>query len=160
MDTVGNFIFLGSKINEDGDCSHEIKRCLLLGGKATTHLDSILKIRDITLLTKVCLVKYGFSSSHVSMWDLDYKGNWVSNNWYFQAVVLKKTPKSPLDCKEIKPVNSKGNKSGIFTRKTDAEAPVPILRYLMQRADSLKKILILERLKARGVETAKYKILE
>ena len=67
MDTVGNFIFLGSKINEDGDCSHEIKRCLLLGRKATTHLDSILKIRDITLLTKVCLVKYGFSSSHVSM---------------------------------------------------------------------------------------------
>ena len=61
------------------------------------------------------------------MWDLDYKGNWVSNNWYFQIVVLEKTPKSPLDCKEIKPVNSKGNQSGIFIRKTDAEAPVPIL---------------------------------
>ena len=57
METVTDFLFLGSKITADGDCSHEIKRCLLLGGKAITNLDSVLKCRDITLLTKVCLVK-------------------------------------------------------------------------------------------------------
>ena len=68
METVTDFIFLDSKITADGDCSHEIKRCLLLGRKAMTNLDSILKSRDITLPTKVCLVQgYGFSSSHVWM---------------------------------------------------------------------------------------------
>ena len=67
-ETVSDFIFLGSKITADGDCSHEIKRCLLLGRKVITNLDSILKSRDITLLTKVCLSQsYGFSSSHVWM---------------------------------------------------------------------------------------------
>ena len=67
METVRDFIFLGSKITADGDCSHEIKRCLLLGRKVMTNLDSILKSRDITLLTKVRLSSqsYGFSSSHV-----------------------------------------------------------------------------------------------
>ena len=69
METVTDFIFLGSKITVDGDCSHEIKRCLLLERKVMTHLDSILKSRDIALLTKIHLVKaiYGFSSSHVWM---------------------------------------------------------------------------------------------
>ena len=68
METVRDFIFLGSKITADGDCSHEIKRCLLLGRKAMTNLDSILKSRDVTLLTNVCLVKaIVFSSSHVWM---------------------------------------------------------------------------------------------
>ena len=68
METVADFLFLGSKITADGDCTHEIKRCLLLGRRAVTNLDSILKSRDITLLTKVCLVKaYGFSSGHVWM---------------------------------------------------------------------------------------------
>ena len=72
METVRDFIFLGSKITADGDCSHKIKRCLLLGRKAMTNLDRILKSRDITLLTKVHLVKsYGFSSSDIWMWDLD-----------------------------------------------------------------------------------------
>ena len=67
MYTMTDFIFLGSKITEDGDCSHEIKRCLLLGRKAMTSLDSILKSRDITFLTKVHIKSYGFSSSHVWM---------------------------------------------------------------------------------------------
>ena len=69
METVTNFIFLGSKITADGACSHEIKRCLLLGRKAITNLDSVLKSRDITLPTKVCMTSqsYGFSSSHVWM---------------------------------------------------------------------------------------------
>ena len=79
MKTVTDFIFLGSKITADGDCSHGIKRCLLLGRKAFTNLDSILKSRDVTLLTKVHLVKAMifafcfFSSSHVWVWELDYK---------------------------------------------------------------------------------------
>ena len=73
VETVLDFILLGSKITADGDCSHEIKRCLFLGRKVMNNLDSILKTRDITLSTKVHLVKAVFSSSHVWMWELDYK---------------------------------------------------------------------------------------
>ena len=101
METVTDFIFLGSQITTDGDCSHEIKRCLLLGRKVMTNLDSILKSRDITLPTKVHLVKAMVSSNHVWMWELDYKESWVPKNWSFWTVVLEKTLKSPLDCKEI-----------------------------------------------------------
>ena len=72
-ETVTDFLFLGSKITADGDCSHEIKSCLLLGRKAMTNIDSILKSRDIALPTKVCLVSYGFSSGHEWMWELDHK---------------------------------------------------------------------------------------
>jgi len=75
-----DFIFLGSKITAHGDWSHEIKRRLLLGRKAMTNLDSILKRRDITLLTKVHIVSYGFSSSHVWMWELDHKESWAPKN--------------------------------------------------------------------------------
>ena len=101
-ETARDFIFLGSKITADGDCSHEIKRCLLLGRKVMTNLDSILKSRDITLPTKVHLVKtMVFSSSHIQMWELDYKESWAPKNWCFWAVVLEKTLESPLDCKEI-----------------------------------------------------------
>ena len=124
----GNFIFLGPKSTADGDCSHEIKRRLLLGRKAMTNLDSILKIRDITLLTKVHLVQsYDFSSSHVWMWELDYKESWAPTNWCFWTVVLEKTLESPLDSKEIQPVHPKGNQSWIFIGRTDAEAEAPIL---------------------------------
>ena len=83
METVRDVIFLGSKITADGDCSHEIKRHMLLGRKAMTNLDSILKSRDITLPTKVHLVNYGFSTSHVWMWELDHKESWALKNWCF-----------------------------------------------------------------------------
>ena len=126
VETVTNFIFLGSQITADGDCSHEIKRCLLLGRKVMTNLDSILKNRDILLPTKVQLVKAVFSSSHVWMWELDYKESWVLKNWCFWAVVLEETPESPLDCKEIQPVHPKGNQSWIFIGKIAAEAETPI----------------------------------
>ena len=123
-----DFIFLGSKITAYGDCSHEIKRCLLLGRKAVTNIDSILKSRDITLLTKIRLVKaMGIFSSHVWMWELDYKESWVTKNWCFWTVVLEKTLESPLDSKDSKPVHTKGNQSWIFIGKTDAEAETPIL---------------------------------
>ena len=128
METVTDFIFLGSKINADSDCSHGIKRCLLLGRKVMTNLDSILKSRDITLPTKLCLVKaMVFSNSHVWMWELDYKESWVPKNWCFWTVVLEKTLESPLDCKEIQPVNPNGNQSWILIGRTDAEAETPIL---------------------------------
>ena len=124
----GNFIFLGPKSTADGDCSHEIKRRLLLGRKAMTNLDSMLKIRDITLLTKVHLVQsYGFSSSHVWMWELDYKESWAPKNWCFWTVVLEKTLESPLDSKEIQSVHPKGNQSWIVIGRTDVEAEAPIL---------------------------------
>ena len=99
------------------------------GRKVMTNLDSILKSRDITLSTKVHLVKaiYGFSSSHVWMWELGYKESWVLKNWWFWAVVLEKTLESPLDCKEIQPVHTKGNPSWIFIGSTGAEVETPIL---------------------------------
>ena len=131
VEVVTDFIFLGSKITEDSDCSRKIKRHLLLGRKAMTILESILK-RDITLPTKVGKVRmysqsYGFSSSHVWMWELDLKEGWASKNWYFWTVVLEKTLESPLDCKEIKPVSLKGNQPRIFIGRSDAEAEALIL---------------------------------
>ena len=119
-------IFLGSKITADVDCSHEIKRLLLLGRKAVTNLESILKSRDFAnkgLSSQSC----GFSSSHIWMWELDQKESWVPKNWCFRTMVLEKTLKSALDCKEIKLVNPKGNQSWIFIWRTDAEGETPIL---------------------------------
>ena len=121
VETVRDFILRGSKITADGDCSHEIKRRLLLGRKVMTNLDSILKSRDIT--NKVpSSQSYGFSSSHAWMWELDRRESWVLKNCCFWTMVLEKTIESPLDSKEIKPVNPKGNKSWIFIGRTDAEA--------------------------------------
>ena len=126
-ETASGFILGGSKITADGDCSHEIKRCLLLGRKVMTNLDSMLESREIILPTKVHSQSYGFSSSHVWMWELDYKESWVPKNWCFWTVVLENTLESPLDCKEIQPVNPKGDQSWIFIGSTDAEAEAPIL---------------------------------
>ena len=119
-------LFWGApKITSDGDCSHEIKRHLLLGRKAVTILDSILKSRDITLPTKVYLVKAMVFP--IWMWELDYKESWVPQNWCFWTVVLEKTLGSPLDCQEIQPVHSKGNQSYILIGRTGAEAETAIL---------------------------------
>ena len=101
-------------------------RHLLLGRKAVTNLDSILKSRDITDRGPSSQ-SYGLSSSHVWMWELDYKESWASKNWCFWTEVLKKTLENPLDCKEIKPVHPKGNQSWIFIGRTDAESETPIL---------------------------------
>ena len=127
MEAETDFIFLGSKITSDGDCSREIKRHLLLGRKDMTNLDSILKNRDVTLPTKVCLIKamvcpvvmYGCES-----WT---KESWALKNWCFWTVVLEKTLESPLDCKEIRPVHLKENQSWMFIRRIDVEAETPIL---------------------------------
>ena len=129
METVTDFVFLGSKITADGYCSHEVKRRLLLGRKVMTNLDSrdVKKQRHYFANKGPSSQSYGFSSSHVWMWELDYKESWVPKYWCFWTVVLEKTLESPLDYKEMKPVNPKGNKSWIFVGKTDAEAETPIL---------------------------------
>ena len=126
METVRDFIFLGSKITADDDCSQEIKRGLLLGRKAMTNLDSILKSRDITLPTKVRLVKGMAFPVVMYGCELDYKESWAPKNWCFWTVVLEKTLASPLDCKEIQPVHPKGDQSWIFIGRTDVEAETPI----------------------------------
>ena len=125
--TVRNLTFLGSEITTDGDCSHEIKRHLLLGRKAMTNLDSILKSRDITLLTKIHLVKAMVFPVVVYGCELNYKQSWAPKKLCFWTVVLEETLESPLDCKEIQTVHPKGNQSWIFTERTDAEAETPIL---------------------------------
>ena len=121
-------ILEGSKISADGDCSHEIKRHLLLGRKVMTNLNSILKSKDITLPTKVHLVKAMVISVVMygcECWTIKKVEHWTTDA--FWMVVLEKTLESPLDCKEIQLVHPKGNQSWIFTGRTDAEAQAPIL---------------------------------
>ena len=127
METVSDFIFLDSKITADGDCSHEIKRRLLLGRKVMANLDSIFKSRDITLPTKVRLVKamvfpvvmYGCES-----WTVKKAERRRIDAW---TVVLEKTLESPLDCKEIQPVQAKGDESWVFFGRIDVKAESPVL---------------------------------
>ena len=92
-----------------------------------TNLDSIKKQLHFFANKGLSSESYGFSSSHVWMWELDYKESWVPKNWCFWTVVLEKTLESPLDCKEIKAVNPKGNQPWIFIGRTDAAAETPIL---------------------------------
>ena len=123
-----DFIFLGSKITADGDYSHEMIRCLLLGKKAMTNLEQHIKKQRHYFANKdPSSQSYGFSSSHIWMWNLDHKESWMPKNWCLRTVVLEKTLESPLDCKEIKPIHPKGNLSWIFIGRTDPEAETPIL---------------------------------
>ena len=127
METVTGFIFSGAQITADGGCSHEVKRCLLLGRKAMTNLDSILKSRDITLLTKVLLVKamgfpvvmYGCESWTVK--KAEHRRTHAFKQWYWRRLF-----ESPFDYKEIQPVHPKGDQSWVFIGRTDAEAEAPI----------------------------------
>ena len=114
---------LQNQITADGDCSHEIKRCLLFGRKIMANLDNVFKKEDITLLKKVHSQSYGFSSSPVWMWELDHKESWALKNqlWCWRRL------ESPLDSKEIKPVNPKGNQPWLLIGRTDAEAEASIL---------------------------------
>ena len=121
-------LFWGSKITADGDCSHEIKRCLLLGKKSYDQPRKHIKKQRHHFADKgLSSQSYGFSSSHAQMWDLDHKEGWAWKNWCLWTVVLEKTLESPLDCKEIKPANPKGNQSWMFIERTDAETETPIL---------------------------------
>ena len=154
VETVADFIWGGSKITADGDCSHEIKRRLLLGRKAMTNLDSILKNRGITLPSNVCLVKaMAFSSSHVWMWELDHKESWTPKNWCFGTVVLEKTLGSWTQeawtarrsnqsiLKEISPERSL---EGLMLK-----LKLQYFGHLMRRTDSLEKTLMLGKIEGR-----------
>ena len=124
--TVSDFVFLGSEITAGGDCSHEIKKCLLLGRKFMTNLDSILKSRDITLPTKVHLVKamvfpvvmYGCDSWTVK--KAEHRRIDAFELWCWRRLLR-------VFCKEIQPVLPKGNQSWVFSGRTDAKAETPIL---------------------------------
>ena len=127
VETVADFIFLGSKITADGDCSHKIKRCLLLGRKVMTNLDSTLKSRDITLSTKVHLVKamvFPVVMYGCEIWTIkkaEHRRIDAFELWCWRRL-LRVPP-----CKEIQPVHSKGDQTWVFIGKTDAEAETPIL---------------------------------
>ena len=128
METVTGFIFSGSKITTNGDCSHEIKRRLLLGRKVMTNLDSIFKSRNITLPTKVRLVKamvfpvvmYGCKSWSVK--KAECRRIDAFELWCWRRLL------SPLDCKEIQPVHPKGDQFWVFIGRTDVGAETPVLR--------------------------------
>ena len=132
VETVADFILGGSKITADGDCSHKIKRHLLLGWKVMTNLDigwsyHIKKQRHYFAIKGLCSQGYGFSSGPVWMWELDCEECWVPKNWCFWTVVLEKTLESPFNCKEVQPVHTKGDQSWVFIGRTNVEAETPIL---------------------------------
>ena len=137
------FVCFCSKITAYGDCSHEIKRCLLLERKAMTNLDSILKSRDITLPTKVWLVKAMVFPEVMYGCELDCEESWTPKNWCFWTVVLEETLESPLDCKEIQPVHPKGNQSWVFIGRMMLKPKLQYFGHLMRRVDSLEKTLML-----------------
>ena len=148
VETVTNFIFLGSAVTMDGECSHEIKRCLDLGRKTMTNLDSVLKSIDNTLLTKVCIVKavvFPVVMYRCESWTIkkvEHRRNDVLNCgagedcWEFHG------------CKEIKSINPKGNQPWIFIGKTEAEAKVPILWPPSEELTHWKRPWCWERLRA------------
>ena len=144
--------FLGLQNHCGGVYSHEIKRCSLLGRKAVTNLDSVFKSRDIILLTKVRIVEAMIFPVVMYRCELDHKESWVLKNWCFWTMVLEKTLESPLDCKEIKSVNSKGNQPWIFIERTDAEAGVPILWPPDEKNWLIRKTLMLVKIEREGDE--------
>ena len=146
-ETVTDFIFGASKITADGDCSHEIKRHLLLGRKAMTNL--ALKRRHCFANKGPSSQSYDFSSSHVWRWELDHKEGWTPKNWCFWTVVLEKSLGSPLDCKEIQPVHSKGNQSWIFIGGLMLKLKLQYFGHLMRRTDWFKKTLVLGKIEGR-----------
>ena len=115
-----------------------------------TFLDSILKSWDICSTNNgLNGQSYGFSSSHVWMWELDHKEGWALKNWCFKSVVLEKTLGNPLHCKEIHPVHPKRKQSWIFIGRTDAEAEAPILWPPDMKNDSLEMTLMLGKIEGR-----------
>ena len=144
METVTDFIFLGSKITAESNWSHEIKRHLLLWRKAITKLDSILKSRDITLPIKVW-----FFQCHIWMWEMDHKESWVPKNWCFCTVVFKETLESPLDCKRSNQSILKEISPGNSLEGLMPNLKLHFVGHLMWRTDSLEKTLMLGKIEGR-----------
>ena len=158
VEAVTYFLFLGSKITADGDCSHEIRRRLFLGRKAMTNQDSVLKSKRHHFVDKGPYSQgYGLSRSHIWFWDLDHKECRAPQNWCFWTVMLEKTLESPLDCKEVKSVNVPGNQPWILIRRIEAEALIlwlPDMNSWLTGKDLTheKRPWCWERLKAKGEE--------
>ena len=153
VETGTDFIFLGSRITADGDWSHKIKRHLLLGSKAMTNLDSILKSRDITLLTKVHIVKATiFSKSHVQMWDLAHKEGWALKNWCFQLWCWRRLLRVPWTARRsiLKEINPEHSLEGLML-----EIKLQYFGHLMQAANSLEKTLMLGKGRRAGEEESR-----
>ena len=125
-ETVADFILGCSKITADSDCSHEIKRFPWKESYDQPR-QHIKKQRRYFANKSPSSQSYGFSRSHIWIWDLDYKESWALKNWCSWTVVLEKTLESPFHCKEIQPVNPRRNQSWICIGRTDAEAEAPIL---------------------------------
>ena len=134
VEAVTDFIFLGSKITEDGDCSHDIERHLLLGRKAMTNLES---------------GNYAFSSNHVQMLELDQKEGWVLKNWHFRTAVLEKTPESPESARRSKLSIRKETNPEYSLEGLLVKLKLQHFGHLMRRAGSLEKILMLENIEGR-----------
>ena len=146
IETVRDFIFLGSKITVDGDCCHEIKRHLFLGRKAMINLDSVLKSRD-TANKAPSSQSCGFSSSHLWMWELDHKEGWALKNWCFWTVVLEKTLESPWTARRsnqsiLKEINPEYSLEGLILK-------LQYFGQLLRRANSLEKTLMLGKIEGR-----------
>ena len=133
VEAVTDFIF--SRITADHDCNHETKTLVAWKESYDKSRQHIKKQRHHFANKGLYSQNYGFSSSHVWMWEVDHKEGWALKNWCFWTVVLEKTLGSPSDCK-IKPLNPKGNQLWIFIGRTAAEAPY--FGHLMERANSVK----------------------
>ena len=133
---------------EDSDCSHDIQRCLLLGGKVRTNLDTILKAEISLCRQRPHNQSYGFSSSHVQMWELDHKESWAPKNWCFWTVVLEKTLESPLHCTEIqsilKEISPEYSLEGLMLK-----LKLQYFGHPMRRVESLEKTQVLEKINSK-----------
>ena len=151
VETVADFSFLVSKITADSDCSHKIKKTLAPWKKSYDQpRQRIIKQRHYFVNKGPSHQDYGFSSGHVWMWELDYKESWSLKNWCFWTVVLEKTLESPLDCKEVQPVHSKGNQSWIFLEGLMLKLKLQYFGHRMGRTDSFKETSMLGNWKAWG----------
>ena len=159
LETVTDFIFLGSKITADGDCSHEIKRRLLLGRKVMSNLDSIFKSRDITLNKGLSSQGYGFSSSHVWMWELDYTESWEPKIDAFELWCWRRLLRVPWRVRRY-------NQSILWKISLEYSLEGLMLKlklqyfgHLMGRTDSLEKTLMLGKIegsKRRGQQRIRW----
>ena len=149
METVTDFIFLGSKIPADGDCSHEIKRLAPWKKSYDQPRHHVKKQRHYFANKHLTSQSCGFSSSHVWMWELDHKESWVLKNWCFWTVGLEKTLEIPLDCKEIKPVNLKEISPEYSLEGLMLKLKLQYFGHMMWRTDSLEKTLMLGKIEGR-----------
>ena len=149
VEIVSDFIFLGSKMTADGDCSHEIKRRLLLARKVMTNLDSILKSRYIICQQVLSSQSYDFSSGHVWMWELDYKESWALKNWCFWTVVWRRLLSVPWTARRSNQSILKEISPGCSLEGLMLKLKLQYFGHLMRRADSLEKTLMLGKIEGR-----------